>query len=120
MMEVVTRKKLIEVGLPLEKIVDRLRAETEGAVKLTVQHKGETAPVTLAIKPASFAVPVVLGDLRGPDNKWNFLLDGHSDIGYIRLTSFGEHSESELKAALEELAERCHVSRVTVAGTVRR
>lgn len=98
-------------GLPLEKIVDRLREETEGAVKLTVQHKGETAPVTLAIKPASFAVPVVLGDSRGPDNKWNWLLNGHSDIGYIRLTSFGEHSDSELKAALEELAER-HVKGV--------
>jgi len=93
-------------GLPLDKIVERLREDTGGPVQLSIRHKGDTDPVTLSIKPASFAVPVVLGDSRGPDNQWTFLLDGHPDIGYVRLTSFGERTDSELKAALRWLTER--------------
>ncbi|HEY2838113.1 MAG TPA: S41 family peptidase [Pirellulales bacterium] len=93
-------------GVAVDKIVERLREQTDGAVRLTVRHKGEAGPVELSVERASFAVPVVLGDSRGPDNQWSFLLDGHKDIGYLRITSFGQHTDEELRKALEWLRER--------------
>jgi len=93
-------------GATVSEIVDRLREQPDEPVRLIVQHQGETTPVELSIQRASFAVPVVLGDLRGEDNQWGYQLSGHPEIGYVRVTSFGRYTVKELKAALETLTEQ--------------
>jgi len=51
----------------------------------------------------------VVGDSRGPNGQWNFLLSGNRQIGYIRISGFAEaeHGEndtvSDFRAALEQL-----------------
>jgi carboxyl-terminal processing protease len=47
-----------------------------------------------------------LGDTRNPDGSWNFFLEGHDRIGYLRITSFTDDTPGELKKALERLTAR--------------
>ena len=43
------------------------------------------------------------GDFRQPDGSWNFVLKDHPEIGFIRLSQFGEMTGNEMKAALKSL-----------------
>ncbi|MDA8743135.1 S41 family peptidase [Rubripirellula amarantea] len=45
----------------------------------------------------------VLGDYRDEDDKWVYRLKDDSSIAYLRMTSFGEKTEAELRKALNEL-----------------
>ena len=40
---------------------------------------------------------LVLGDTRNPDGSWNFFLDGHDHIGYLRISDVTEHTVDELR-----------------------
>ena len=46
----------------------------------------------------------VLGDTRNADGSWNFFLEGHDRIGYVRITSFTDKTADELEEALEWLS----------------
>jgi carboxyl-terminal processing protease len=92
-------------GLPLEKIVARLRGK-RGAVELTVLHKGQSEPVDIKVGRAVIPVLSVLGDTRDAENHWNYFLAGHDRIGYVRITNFGENTVEELDTALTWLADR--------------
>ncbi len=82
-----------------KKAAERLRGR-DGAVRLTVLHKGSALPVEISIARAMIPISSVLGDTRDADNHWSFFLAGHPGFGYIRLTTFGENTADELKAAL--------------------
>jgi carboxyl-terminal processing protease len=84
----------------------RLRGKPDQAVHLTVLHKGASEPVELDIKRKMIEVPTVLGDTRLADGKWDYFLEGHPGIGYVRIATFGEKTVEELKTALAWLAER--------------
>ena len=72
---------------------------------LTVERAGEEEPIDLPpIRREVINVDSVLGDTRGADDHWNFLLQKDPNIGYVRIASFGERTVEELKAALEQLA----------------
>ena len=45
-------------------------------------------------------MPSVNGDFRNPDGSWQFTLNEHPRIGYIRLQQFGEKSATEIAEAL--------------------
>jgi len=83
----------------------RLRGKRDTPVHLTVLHKGATEPVEIDITRQIIEVPTVLGDTRQPDNKWDYFLEGHPGIGYVRITTFGEKTIDELKVALTWLAQ---------------
>lgn len=93
-------------GFSLKDAVGLLRGKEGEPVTLGVIHDGETKPVDYALVRKVIKVDSVLGDVRGPDDTWNFFLAGHPGIGYIRITTFGELTVKELRSALEWLAER--------------
>lgn len=93
-------------GLEIEDIVRRLRGEPGQVVRLTVLHEGETKPREVAVERALINVPNVLGDTHDADGQWNFWLDAEAKIGYVRVTSFGEHTTDELREALDWLRKR--------------
>jgi carboxyl-terminal processing protease len=89
-------------GLELEALSEQLRGRPGTAVTLEVLREGEL-PRELRLVRRQIKVDNVLGDTRNADDTWNYLLPGHDRIGYVRITSFGDHTAEELAAALEQL-----------------
>lgn len=81
----------------------RLRGPPGESVTLTILHKGQTDPVSITLQRAIIRFDTVLGDSRKQDQSWDYLLEGPSGIGYVRITSFSEKTVDELRRALESL-----------------
>lgn len=64
-------------------------------VRREVDNKTEEREIRLTRQ--SIALESVVGDYRGPDNQWVFRLRKYPEIAYVRITSFGEKTESELR-----------------------
>jgi len=92
-------------GLSLDDASQRMRGHPGEKVVLTVLHEGATEPVDVEIVRGVVRVDTVLGDTRNADGSWNFFLEGHDRIGYIRINSFSEQTENELKKALAWLVQ---------------
>jgi len=90
-------------GLSLEDAAELMKGKPGTAVVLTVQHEGETVPVEIRIVRAEIRVTTVLGDTRNADGSWNYFLEGHDRIGYVRVNSFAEQTAEELEAVLRRL-----------------
>ena len=82
-------------GVPLTKVVSRIRGPRGTQVRLTVRREGEPAPRNVAITRAHIRVTNVEGRL----------LEHHPGIGYVKLTGFIESSFDELKDEIERLDE---------------
>jgi carboxyl-terminal processing protease len=93
-------------GMSLKDAIGLLRGESGVAVTLTVQHPEEKTPVDIRIVRAVIQMDTVMGDTRNADGSWNFFLDGHDHIGYVRITSFAEQTAGELERAMKWLTER--------------
>lgn len=104
-------------GMSLKDSVDRMHGEPDTPVTISVLHLGETQPVDITMVRKIIKVDTVQGDTRNADGTWNFMLEGHDRIGYIRITGFagGERANgndklakttvTELKAAIESLVQ---------------
>jgi carboxyl-terminal processing protease len=93
-------------GFSLADAAERLRGEPGEPVVLTILHPDQTEPVDVEIFRDIVHVDTVVGDTRNADGSWNFFLEGHDEIGYVRLNSFSEKTETELEQALNGLIER--------------
>jgi carboxyl-terminal processing protease len=91
--------------------------QIESAVKLLRGPVG--TPITLGLRRAdaeellemklvrsTILLPTLFGDHRKADNTWDFMLDDHKKIGFIRLASIGKRSAAEMEAALNDLKAR--------------
>jgi carboxyl-terminal processing protease len=91
-------------GMKYADAAARIRGPIGDTVQLTIERTGQANPIDLPpIRREMINVDSVLGDTRNANGGWNFLLPGESKIGYVRITSFGQHTLGELKAALEQL-----------------
>jgi carboxyl-terminal processing protease len=92
-------------NMDLSDAVDRITGEPGTKVVLSVLHEGAKQPVDLEMARAKIQVPSVLGDVRKSSNpkEWDFVIDKASKIAYIRLVSFSENSETDLRKVLEQL-----------------
>lgn len=90
-------------GFTLHDAVRRLRGKPGELVRITVAREGEKVPRELEIRRAVINVDTVLGDRRNPDGSWNFTLEQAPDVGYVRITQFGEKTVDEIKKALVSL-----------------
>ncbi|MBX6314014.1 MAG: S41 family peptidase [Isosphaeraceae bacterium] len=93
-------------GWTREKSVEKLQGKSGSTVKLTVLHPNAEKTETISIRRAIIELPSVLGDLRKPDDSWDFMLDKANKIGYIRITSFIQNTADDLKKVLAELKEQ--------------
>jgi carboxyl-terminal processing protease len=89
----------------LEAAVDLLRGQEGAEVTLRYRRPGVDEPFETKLVRAVVKIDSVLGDYRRTDNTWSFTLSHHPSIGYLRVTSFGEQTNSEFHTALGELAE---------------
>jgi carboxyl-terminal processing protease len=88
-------------GMTLSESVKLMRGKPGTKVKLTIRRQGEDEPLVLDIRRAIIQTDSVLGDLRDASGRWQYYLDENPRIGYIRLTTFGEHTVDELRQALQ-------------------
>lgn len=91
-------------GLSLEDAAHRMRGKPGEAVTLTVLHPDETESVEIEIVRAVIQEDSVLGDTRNADGSWNYFLEGHDKIAYVRINTFGEKTAEELRTVLRDLS----------------
>jgi len=73
-------------------------------VTLTVLHEGSNKPEDVALTRAVIELHPVMGVARDPADptKWEYMLDKENKVAMIRLLSFNEKSDKELRAAVEQ------------------
>lgn len=87
-------------GLEVEKASAKLKGPEGTEVVLAVEREGKEEPVEFRIKRAAIELESVVGDRREKDARWNFFLESQPDIAYIRITSFGEKTTTEMQKAI--------------------
>jgi carboxyl-terminal processing protease len=90
-------------GLSLDDVAERMRGEVGKPITLSVLHQGETAPLDLKIVRREVRVWTVIGDTRNADGSWNYFVAGHDHLACVRINSFSEKTEEELKQTLDGL-----------------
>lgn len=90
-------------GMTRDQAVEALQGRPGTQVTLKVRHPRAAEPESLTITRAIIEMPSVMGDARGADDNWNFMLDPEKKIGYIRITNFVQNTAEEVKGALESL-----------------
>jgi len=81
--------------------VKELRGPVGETVDLEVRRGDDTLFKTLT--RAKIPIESAHGDSRKPDGTWNFFLKDNPEVGYIRLSQFGEMTADEIRAALRSL-----------------
>jgi carboxyl-terminal processing protease len=90
-------------GLDLEEVTRMVRGPVGAPVTLTILRPDAEATHAVTIDRAVITVESILGDVRGSDGKWNFLISEDPRIGYVRIRMFGDKTAEELSAILAEL-----------------
>jgi carboxyl-terminal processing protease len=90
-------------GMIPDKAVEVLVGRPGTPVTLSVLHEGDDKLEKLTMNRAIIDVPSVLGDVRKPDDTWDFMYDKDNKIGYVRISSFIPNTTEELKKALADL-----------------
>jgi carboxyl-terminal processing protease len=78
-------------GLALNDAVDKMRGAPNSKIKLTIKREGIDTPLDLDLTREVIKIQVVKSHLEG------------NDIGYIRITSFSEQTDSGLHKAFNDL-----------------
>ena len=90
-------------GMPLEQITMMVRGPVDEPVTLTVRRPGTAEPHDVTVNRAVIMVESVIGDVRGPDGQWNYLISENPRIGYVRIRKFGDKTAEELATILADL-----------------
>lgn len=91
-------------GMSLQDAIGLMRGKLGEPVTLTIQHEGEDKPIELTVLRDKIQVESIQGDTRNVDGTWNYWLQGHPQIGYIRITSFTDKTAAEAEKVLNDLA----------------
>jgi carboxyl-terminal processing protease len=90
-------------GLELEQVTGMVRGPVGAPVTLTVRRPGVSKPHVVTIDRATINVESILGDVRGADGHWKFLVRENPRIGYLRVIKFGDKTAAEFARILDEL-----------------
>jgi carboxyl-terminal processing protease len=77
-----------------------MRGKPGSSVTLKVRHAGSKDEVEVVVVREVIKVDSLLGDVRRSDGSWDFHLQENPRVGFLRLTTFGQHSAVEIKTAL--------------------
>lgn len=91
--------------LTLEEFTAAVRGPIGEPVTLTIERFGEPRPLDIRLERGIVHVPSIRGDLRDAEDRWIFRLAEQPEIGYIRITKFGDKTVAEVETALAELTE---------------
>jgi carboxyl-terminal processing protease len=81
--------------------VKRMKGLPGTRVTLLIRHVGEEQPIRLVVQRELIHTKSVLGDTIRQDGQWNYFLASEPRIGYVRITTFGEQTASELREVLQ-------------------
>lgn len=92
-------------GLPLDEAIRRLKGPVGSSVKMTIVHPDpdDSKPRTVNLKREMIRIRTVLGDRRKENDRWDYLYDREGGVGYVRVSSFGRETPSDLRKVLREL-----------------
>lgn len=90
-------------GKTRSEAVKTLRGPIGESIEIEVKRGEES--MTKSLVRARIPVESVHGDYRHSDGSWQYRLKEHPEIGYIRLSQFGEKSADEVRAALQEIGD---------------
>ncbi len=93
-------------GLSLAEAVDRMRGPVDSSIKLTIKRDARD-PFDVTLKRAVVKIQSVKSQIQG------------DDIGYIRITSFNEQSDSGLQAAMKSLRDKAGTKLVGIVLDLR-
>ena len=89
-------------GMTLKESVKLMRGPVGETIDLKIRHAGERQIRSFSIAREVIPIDSVLGDTRAVGGAWNFFLEDQPNVGYIRITSFGEQTANELRVALRQ------------------
>ncbi len=90
-------------GITLDEAVQRMKGPIGTKVTIKVMRPGLTEPETIDLQRANVHVETVLGQARGADDAWRWLVDEKRKIAYVRITGFGRHTAEDLRKVLKRL-----------------
>lgn len=90
-------------GRSLSDAVQQLKGPLGTTVNLTIHPADRPGPVSAIITREQVAVRTVRGHSQRPDGTWDYFLDDHRGIGYVRIGSFAPNTVRELRAVMDEL-----------------
>ncbi len=90
-------------GMSLQDAFTLLRGEPKTTVTLSILHPGAAKPVEIPLVREEIQGESVLGDTCNPNGSWNYLLEGHDRIGYLRISCFTDETAKELRRAIDWL-----------------
>jgi carboxyl-terminal processing protease len=88
------------VGMSLAEVSSRLKGPIGTEVRLKLDREGKE--IQLQVRRDNIEIESVVGDQRDKENRWVFRLADHPEIGYARLTSFGDKTANELNDVLKQ------------------
>jgi carboxyl-terminal processing protease len=89
--------------LSLQEVTRMVRGPIGESVTLTIMRPDGEAPHDVTIERAVIMDESILGDVRGPDGRWNFIVSEDPRIAYVRIRMFGDKTAAELSAVLAGL-----------------
>lgn len=93
------------LGVDLNTAVSWLRGPSGTHVTIRVRHP-DGKEQDLTITRAEIEVPTVVGFRRNPGNGYHYMLDPGRKIAYVKLTTFGEDSATDITARLNALKQQ--------------
>ncbi len=84
----------------VEQAVEKIKGPRGTTVTLTIKHEGAKQSETVVVTRDLVQTRSVLGDTRADHGRWNYYLQQHPEIGYIRITTFGERTADEMRDVL--------------------
>lgn len=94
--------------MDIRSVSERLRGPIATTVQLLVERGDEKLEVQ--VQRDTIQLESVIGDYRNGGNEWVYRLKQHPDIVYVRMTSFGDKTVSELRSVLSRLMPKSDVS----------
>ncbi|MCA9260879.1 MAG: S41 family peptidase [Planctomycetales bacterium] len=90
-------------GLTLDEATELIRGPIGTDVRLSLTRYDGAEPHDVVLQRAVIVVDSILGDARDGEGRWVYRLQDRPDIGYFRITKFGDKTTAELTTALADL-----------------
>lgn len=87
-------------GMKMNDAISKIKGPRGSKLKLTIKRADVDDSLEVEVVRDRIRTRSVLGDTRAGQGKWNYFLRDHPEIGYVRVTSFGEHTTEELREVL--------------------
>jgi carboxyl-terminal processing protease len=82
--------------LDMDGVLHLMRGAPGSEVRLTIQGKDDVASRTVGLVREIIETESILGDIRGRDGKWNYLLPVDPRVAHVRIVMFGDRTAEEL------------------------